>query len=134
MIDTTGLEQLVGAEAMKDFARLTEAEQRAARTWAAALPELSETELYGRARSAIPAAAAEDGQRVIGEGWFRADACMYEARRRYLADGHTRDCRGDTIYAIAYNDAVRQHGFGQPNPRPCTCGTNTGPAAGVDNG
>lgn len=126
MTDTSDLQQLVGDEAMKDFARLTEAEQRAARAWAVALPELSEAELYNRARSAIPAAAAEDGQRMMGEGWFRADACMYEARRRYLAAGHARTCRGDTIYVIAYNDAVQQHGFGQPDPKPCTCGAGAG--------
>lgn len=129
MTDTTAMQQqlldLVGEAAVHDYARLSDTEQRAARAWAADLPGLTESQLYDRAIAAVLAAADEEARRAIGEGWFRADACMYEARRRHLAAGHTHACRGDDAYGHAYREAVRRSGLGQLDPRLCTCGADT---------
>jgi hypothetical protein len=120
---TRAIADIVGRAAMTDFNDVEEHHKPALIRWATSLPGLADAVFLDECTRTIYDAAVADSFRAYRDpAHFKASACGYEAKRRHAAAGHSKDCRGDTLYAKGYARAMRQAGHTPPEPSDCTCG------------
>lgn len=125
MPDLTSSEiaDIVGPVAMTDLRDVEEHHKPALIRWAKSLPGLADTAFLDECTRAIYNAAVANSFRAYRDpAHFKASACGYEAKRRHAAAGHSKDCRGDTLYGQGYARAMRQAGHTPSEPSDCTCG------------
>ena len=117
------LEAIIGPIAMREYLNAYDTHKPRLREWFAALPTLTDDEFVRRCESAILESARMSSFRGnFDDLHCMASACYTEARRRYIAAGHNKDCRGSSLYDKAYRRAYRSQGHTPPEPYPCTCG------------
>lgn len=116
------LEEIIGAGALRDYDDARGDEQPNLNSWAAGLRDMSDGVLVDEAASAAYAAAFANNRGWWWDGsWCMASACSYEANRRHMAAGHSKDCQGDTLYSKGFRRAMQDAGHEPPSPVSCTC-------------
>jgi len=124
VIEEDDLVNLVGTIAWQEFQGAREVYKDELLNWVERVQRADDTEFTSIAASAIATSALV--QRFRGN-WehdhFKASTAYYMATVRHRAAGHTKECRGSTLYSYAYNRAVREAGHpGMAHTEPCTCG------------
>jgi len=119
------LEEIIGSGAMREYDDTEEYDRPKIHEWARKLRGFSDKELREQVSMyVLDAAIANSRRKWWDASWCLSSACMHEAARRHLAAGHDKDCQGDNIYKLGWNDAYRSQGY-TPGPfRPCTCGVD----------
>jgi hypothetical protein len=124
----TELEALVGPVAYSDWQRAAPCYHERLAAWARTVPSMDDDEFVDEAASAIHGSALTNRWRG---NWyhedFKASVAYHEAVRRHVASGHTADCRGQTLYSIAYHQVARSQGHNWAQASLCdgTCSTET---------
>jgi hypothetical protein len=108
----TELEAFVGPVAYREWQNAKPIYHEQLAAWARALPTLSDNDFTAEAASAIHGSALTSSFRG---NWnhehFKASAVHVEARRRHVAAGHDKDCRGANLYTQAYYSVTRSQGY-----------------------
>lgn len=123
MTDT--LADILGIVGIREYESAPAWAQAKVEMWAAKLRTRDDDDFMWEAASCIHASALANSFRGNWEAEHaKASACHHEAKRRHLAAGHTKDCRGDTLYSRAFVEAWAGQGYSRSAypPEPCDCG------------
>ncbi len=113
---------IVGPVAAHEFANASDHYKPGLIDWARNLPTLSDDEFTNLTASAIYDSALVSRFRGNWDhDHFKASACYTEAKRRHVAAGHDKDCRGATWYSLAHDRVMREQGHRPSPPSPCNC-------------
>jgi hypothetical protein len=117
------LQEILGPVGWGEYEASEDWAQPKIRAWAETLANLSDDDFRAEAASAIHGSALMQSFRGNYEHEHcKATACFKEAQRRHISAGHTKYCRGTTIYSQAHNDVRRSQGYRPADPSDCTCG------------
>jgi len=121
------VDAIVGRFDLKDWRALSEYWQGKTLEWLREVEEMSDQGLYRECRKRILDSASMNGYRGMNHVHFQSDACMAISRRRSVAAGHDRWCRG-SIYNRAHNDMGIEL-FGDERKQDCSCKKDELPCA-----
>jgi hypothetical protein len=123
----TDVAAIVGPVAVREFDNADDHYKPGLIDWARNLVGLTDDEFADVAARAIYNSALVGSFRGNWEhDHFKATACFTEANRRHVAAGHAEDCRGDTLYGMAYARVLRENGHTPSEPGVCTCRQSSG--------
>lgn len=114
---------IVGPVAAQEFDNAKDTYKPGLLDWARKLRDLSDDEFHQECVSAIYDSALGSNFRGNWEHeHFKASACFHESERRHHeVAGHSKDCRGDTLYAKAHRQLMREHHYETHPPADCNC-------------
>ncbi|GAA2623813.1 hypothetical protein GCM10010399_63870 [Dactylosporangium fulvum] len=117
-----------GPVAEREFEQATDGHKEPLTRWLDALHALPDDDFTAEAASAIHGSALTNSWRG---NWAHEDcrtsAAHADAKRRYEAAGHTRDCAGTNLYDRAFRQVWLSQGHSSTayQPRTCDCGADS---------
>ncbi|MBD3004646.1 hypothetical protein [Streptomyces sp. 5-10] len=115
---------LLGPVGIREYQQAPDYDKPKIREWLAGLSEMPDSDLIVETASHILDDAIMRSfprQNSYGIG-CRVTACYEEAKRRHVAAGHDKECRGETLYSKGHAHAMRNQGHNPGERAVCTCG------------
>lgn len=113
-----------GYPAYNEFMDCSPSDRQSLRTWWSKMKEMSDEDFLEECVSCISSAAVHNSEYGTNPRvWFPAFACMHEADKRKMRDGHAKVCSVENIYQRAMRDSQRAFGLdADPSFALCDCG------------
>lgn len=121
-MDGKKLEEFLGPVGIREYRNAKEWDKPKIEKWCDELAAADTREFILMVSSAILDDALMGNMRDYNSGYgARTTAGFQEAKRRHMANGHDKRCRGATLYTKAHDNAMRSQGHTPRQHIDCSC-------------